>query len=465
MLTPVAQAMQLGGDREMGGEVEDCASKCGSCARPAIDWRCPDFLNEEDIAAELRRVSEICSNCRICEPLCETFPRLFEVLDDSPTGQSGALPIQSFERAADACTLCDMCYPVCPYKPPHTYAVDFPNLMVRHRALEYRQGKIGFFERELARTDRNGRLASFIAPLANWAINRKNHLTRALMESVAGVHRKAILPSYEPQLRSRADKKCTLQVNDGARKVVIYNNCLVEYNISRIGLAAQTVLSRNGVTADFVYPGCCGMPLMEKGNIQGACAQAEVVARELGEWIEDGYDVVSLVPSCTFMLKSMWPTYLPQDKGVARLAESTYDICEYVVALARADGLAEGRKALDGGVALHVPCHSRAQAMGPKSAVMLRMIPDVDVLVIERCSGHGGTWGVMKDNFDVAMKIGRGLVEQIANSGMRYLASECPLAADQIIQGMEAFPEGSKKFSRSFHPIELLDMSYNGKSA
>jgi glycerol-3-phosphate dehydrogenase subunit C len=450
----------------MGAEDEDCASKCGSCARPAVDWRSPDFFDEEEIAAEFRRVSEICSDCRICESLCEVFPRLFELLDHSPAGESGALPIQSFERAVDACTLCDMCFPVCPYKAPHSYAVDFPNLMVRYRALEHRQGKVGFFERELAKTDRNGRLASFIAPVANWATNRNNRLTRALMESLAGVHRNALLPCYETKtLGNRIGSERALRPDDGARKVVIYNNCLVEYNVPSIGLAARSVLSRNGVTAEFAYPGCCGMPLMEKGDIQGTCAQAEVVSRELLEWIDEGYDVVSLVPSCTFMLKTMWPIYMPQDKGVARLSESTYDICEYLVALARADGLVEGRKAIDGGVALHVPCHSRAQAMGPKSAVMLRMIPNIDVLVIERCSGHGGTWGVMKDNFDIGMKIGQGVVEQIANSGMRYLASECPLAADQIMQGMETLPERPKTFVRSFHPIELLEMSYNGKSA
>ena len=43
-------------------------------------------------------------------------------------------------------------------------------------------------------------------------------------------------------------------------------------------------------------------------------------------------------------------------------------------------------KSLDGGVALHIACHARAQEMGPKSAVMLRMIPDLDVLIMERCS-------------------------------------------------------------------------------
>ena len=66
----------------------------------------------------------------------------------------------------------------------------------------------------------------------------------------------------------------------------------------------------------------------------------------------------------------------------------------------------------------------------------------------------------MKDNFDIGMKVGRDLIKQAANSGRRYLASECPLAGEQIVQGMEAFPDGAKPRLKSYHPIELLAMSY-----
>ena len=183
------------------------------------------------------------------------------------------------------------------------------------------------------------------------------------------------------------------------------------------------------------------MPKLERGDVAGICKQANIVADALVEWIDKGYDIVTLVPSCSFMVKNTWPLYHPGNPKVIRLAENTFDICEYIVAIARADGLADGLKPLDGGVALHIACHARAQEMGPKSAVMLRMIPELDVLVMERCSGHGGTWGAMKDNFDIGMKVGRDLIKQAADSGRRYLASECPLAGEQIVQGMEAFPD------------------------
>ena len=92
---------------------------------------------------------------------------------------------------------------------------------------------------------------------------------------------------------------------------------------------------------------------------------------------------------------------------------------------------------------------------------MMRMIPECDVLVIEGCSGHGGSWGVMKDNFPVGMKIGEPVARQAADSGRRYLASECPLAGDHIVQGLERLREnGTAGVTQSHHPIELLAMSY-----
>ena len=92
---------------------------------------------------------------------------------------------------------------------------------------------------------------------------------------------------------------------------------------------------------------------------------------------------------------------------------------------------------------------------------MLRMIPKCNVMVMQRCSGHGARWGVMKDNFEVGMKVGENVMKQAAQSGRTYLSSECPLAGDHIVQGMEAFADGEKPVAtRSHHPIELLAMSY-----
>ena len=436
-------------------------------ARLTVDWQNPSYLDETSLDAEARRVFEVCSTCRRCEMLCDSFPRLFELADRSADEISSA-PFERFAPVADACTLCDMCYPVCPYVPPHVYAVDFPSLMVRCRAREAKAGKTGRVARELRKTDRNGRLMTSVAPLVNWASRPGNALPRHILQWTTGIHRDSELPRAHSESFSRQAKVApAARVADApaaGRKAAIYATCFVEYHNPGIGLAARAVLARNGVETEIVYPECCGMPQLEEGDMEDVTRRARRVAAKLGGFLDDGYDVVTLVPSCALMLKTTWPQYLPGDKAVARLATNAFDICEYVVALARSDGLAGGLTALDGGIALHLACHARAQGLGAKSAVMLRLIPGCDVMITEGCSGHGGTWGILKENFDTSMRMGERVMRQTAESGRRYFASECPLAGDRIAHGMPRVtgPAGNATPPRQgpFHPIELLAMSY-----
>ena len=441
-------------------------------ARTAIDWEAPAFLDAGALDGELRRVAGVCHTCRRCEDLCESFPRLFDLIDsrggvgalESGTLEGGTLKSGEFDSVGAACTLCDMCYPVCPYTPPHVHAVDFPALMMRQRANALREGRVGTAERALGETDRNGRLLGAIAPLANWAARRGNGLTRPLMEAAAGIHRDAALPRFHARTFSRQTAESPPEVEAGApaagRKAVLYSTCFVEYNNPGIGRAARAVLAKNGVETEVVYDECCGMPQLERGDIAEVCRRARRVAASLGAWIERGYDVIAPIPSCALMMRTLWPLHLPDDEAVARLAGHTKDVSEYVIDIARSEGLADGMAPLDGDVALHQACHARAQDIGAKAAVMLRMIPQCNVLVMQRCAGHGGTWGVMKRNFETGMKVGEPVIRQAAESGRPYIASECPLAGDHIVQGMERFNAGRAAPNRAHHPIELMAMSY-----
>ncbi len=178
-------------------------------------------------------------------------------------------------------------------------------------------------------------------------------------------------------------------------------------------------------------------------------------------WLDNGYDIIALTPSCALMLKFEWPLILPDDARVTRLAAATYDIAEYVVDIAKTEGLAEGLRPLPGGVALHLACHARAQNMGAKAAEMLRLVPEADVTVIERCSGHGGSWGVMKAHFETALKVGRPAARLAVSAGKKYLASECPLAGTHLLQGIERQAQDDGPVPETaHHPIELFANAY-----
>ena len=433
--------------------------------RHPIRWRDEDFHDPRKLDAELRRVFDICHGCRRCFNLCDSFPRLFDLIDESKTGELDSVDSADFKPVVDACTLCDMCFMTkCPYVPPHEFDLDFPHLMVRYRAVEKKQGKVPFTARQLTETDRNGKLAAPVAPLANWATKCGNTLTRPVLESVAGVHRDAHLPQYHGKTFVLRAGKETPEVNRSApafgRKAVLYATCFINYNNPDIGIAARRVLARNGVETEVVYPSCCGMPQMEHGDLARVAASARKIAAELMPWVDKGYDIVSLVPSCSLMLKFEWPLIEPEDDNVKALSQATFDVAEYVVDIARKEGLADGLAPLGGDVTVHIACHARAQNMGQKATEMLKLLPDTDVKVIERCSGHGGSWGIMKDNFEVALKVGRPVARQAAENKSAFVVSECPLARDHVVQGMERLDGGTAPVESVQHPIELIARAY-----
>ncbi len=236
--------------------------------RHAINWEDPDYADRTKTEAEMQRVFDVCHTCRRCFNLCDSFPRLFDLIDNSATGEVDGVARADYAKVADACTLCDMCFMTkCPYVPPHEFNIDFPHLMLRYRAVELEEGKVSRPRRALAETDRNGKAAGAVAPLANWAGNRRNQVTRPLIEKATGIDRRAALPKFYGRTFSTGAKQKASQINLSApasgRRAVLYATCFVNYNNPAIGEALLGVLAHNGVETELVYPGCCGMPQLE----------------------------------------------------------------------------------------------------------------------------------------------------------------------------------------------------------
>lgn len=434
--------------------------------RRPIAWQDPDYYDLAKVEAEMERVFDICHGCRRCFNLCDSFPRLFDMVDESPTGELDSVDKKDYAKVADACTLCDMCFLTkCPYVPPHEFDLDFPHLILRYRAAKRKAGEREFVREQLGETDRNGKLAKPVANLANWATARSNTPLRKFMEAVAKIDAEAELPKYHS--RTASDRlKTPLAPNPngpafGKRKVALYATCFVDYNKPDTAVAAARVLAHQGCEVKLVYPECCRMPQLEAGDLAEVAGAAGRVAKAFAPYIEDGYDVVALTASCGLMMKFEWPLILPGDPAVGRLSAATKDICEYVVELSKAHGLAEGLTAVEGGVTVHHACHARAQNMGAKSAEMLRMIPGLKVDLVERCSGHGGTFGVMKGTHEVANKVGRPAARQVAQKGNETLCSDCPLACKHLVQLLaDDTKADAPPAPKEAHPIEVMARAY-----
>ena len=435
--------------------------------RHPIPWRDEDWYDLAKVEAEMERVFDICHGCRRCFNLCDSFPRLFDLVDNGPSGEIDGVDKADYVKVSEACTLCDMCFMTkCPYVPPHSWDVDFPHLMLRHRAAKRKADGGRFMAEQLGQTDRNGKLAAPVAAAANWAIDLANRPARAVMDAVAGVDRTAVLPKFASGGDRRRLVKETPALNPdgpalGKRKAALFTTCFVDYHTPPVAAAARAVLARQGVETRLAYPECCGMPKLEAGDLAAVAGAAERISAELAPLIDEGWDIITLTASCGLMLKFEWPLILPDNPAVNRLSEATRDVSQYVVELAKAYGLAPGLSAPEGGVTLHHACHARAQNMGAASAQMLRLIPGARVDLVERCSGHGGTFGVLKPTHEIAVKIGRPAARQAAQKANTTLCSDCPLACKHLGQLVGAEIAGDSLAPRQAHPIEIFAEAYD----
>ena len=472
--------------------------------RHPIDWRNPEFYDEEALHAELERVFDICHGCRRCVSLCNAFPTLFDLVDESTTMEVDGVDRADYTRVVDECYLCDLCYMTkCPYVPPHEWNVDFPHLMLRAKAVKYRRGEVKARDRLITKTDLIGRFASLpvIVNVSNAAARSKP--VRAAMDKVAGIHREANLPPYDSKslrqrLRRRAADSGAAPAPDGpsgaeetgettpavappdsrtparatplsippaapARptagertrgQVALFGTCYGSWNEPRLGEDLAAVFEHNGIPVRLTpKERCCGMPRLELGDLAAVEKAKDANAAVLVSLVDEGFDIVAPVPSCVLMFKQELPLMFPEEERVAKVKAAIYDPFEYL-ALRHREGLlrTDFRHSL-GTVAYHAACHQRVQNIGAKTREVLDLVPDTRVTVIERCSGHDGTYAVKRESYPHSMRIARPVVRRVRDEVPDHFGSDCPMAGNHIAHGL-----GDGRSAD--HPLTLLRKAY-----
>ena len=156
--------------------------------------------------------------------------------------------------------------------------------------------------------------------------------------------------------------------------------------------------------------------------------------------VDEGWDIVTPIPSCTLMFKQELPLMFPDDPLVKKVQEAMFDPFEYLWHRYKGGLMSTNFPAKIGKVSYHVPCHLRVQNLGLKTRDVLMLVPGTEVEPIERCSGHNGTYGVKREYRDISMKIGRPVIRRVADSGADHYSSDCPMAGHQIESGLEVAP-------------------------
>jgi Fe-S oxidoreductase len=429
--------------------------------RHAIDWQSDDFYEEPALVKELERVFDICHGCRRCFNLCNAFPTLFDAIDESETMELDSVPKAAYWEVVDHCYLCDMCYMTkCPYVPPHPWNVDFPHLMLRAKAARYKKEGASRRDELLSSTDTVGRFAGI--PIVVQAVNASNRSRtgRKLLEKTLGVHRDAPVPDYHSKTARRKLRRLERETGEAAEatdttrgRVVLFATCYGNRNMPSLAEDLVAVYEHNGIPVALAEREvCCGMPKLELGDLETVARYKEANVPVLASWVDRGWDIVTPIPSCTLMFKQELPLMFPDEQEVAKVRDAMFDPAEYLMLRHRAGRLRTDFSRSLGKVAYQVPCHQRVQNIGLKTRELLMLAPDTEVETIERCSGHDGTYAVKKEYHEISRKIARPVVKKVEKSGARHFVSDCPMAAEQIAQGLENHA--------AQHPMGLLRLAY-----
>ncbi len=113
---------------------------------------------------------------------CESFPTLFDLVDESETMEGDGVAKADFMKVADQCYLCDLCYMTkCSCVPPHEWNVDFPHLMLRAKAVNFRENGASFRDRLLTGTDAVAKAVSIpLVDVTVSALNRNSGASKLL---------------------------------------------------------------------------------------------------------------------------------------------------------------------------------------------------------------------------------------------------------------------------------------------
>jgi glycerol-3-phosphate dehydrogenase subunit C len=423
---------------------------------PALDPNDERYWDARDLEKEMRRTFEICHGCRMCVGYCGTFPDLFARIDNDieKRGATGAemLDDKAFKSATELCWQCKLCYVKCPYTKDegHEWQLDVPRLLLRDKAQRAKRDGITLQDRVLGEPQLMGRLtAGPPARVANFV--NANRLVRKAMSAVAGIAEQFPIPPFgETSLAKWMAHHEPLPSAGTRGTVALFATCLCDYNFPRIGAAAVRVLEKNGWSVVRPEQTCCGMPNLDGGDVDAARAKARENVASLLREVEQGRRIVTLQPTCGYMLRKEWPELLGTEDA-RKVAAAGIDVMELLEAQRRDKTLVRDFERGLGKVAYHTACHLRAQKIGYPAVRVMNVLPDTEVEMVEQCSAVDGTWGMKTQHYEMGRRYAQKLVRGVDQVGPAHVVSDCALASRRI--------EGESGHA-PLHPIEAMAIAY-----
>jgi glycerol-3-phosphate dehydrogenase subunit C len=400
---------------------------------------------QHDVLGDLMRGSlDHCVKCTICETYCPVsnvtplFPGPKYAGPQSERFRIGDEP--SPDASVDYCSGCGICTQVCPQ------GVHIAEINSQARAkLKETQG-VKVRDRVLARPTLAGRLGTPVAPLANWSL--ANRLVRLAVEKTIGIHHRAPVPRFAGRTFQRWARNHTAPAS--ARRVAFFHGCGANYYEPGLGEMTVALLEHNGISVDVPKQDCCGLPLQSNGLFDDARGYVHRLAARLAPYAREGIDIVGTSTSCTLMLKreALEILGMTDDPDLQVVSGRVFDICEYLLSMHERGELKTDFKPVPETVTYHAPCQQQGHGVGKPAMDLLALIPELRTVESSAsCCGVAGTYGLKREKYDIAQKVGAGLFAEVAENGSDETVCDSETCRWQIAAATGV---------RSVHPVEML---------
>ena len=378
---------------------------------------------------------EQCIKCTVCTVYCPVVPVNPLYPGPKQAGPDGErLRLKKglfFDNTLKYCLNCKRCEVACPS------GVRIGDIIQSAR-IKYSTEAPKLRDMILANTDFMGSLATKVAPVANFALGLKP--TKTVMDAVLKVDKHRTFPKYSSKTFESWYKKNVMTFQDSfKRHVSFFHGCYVNYNYPQLGKDLISVMNALGYGVHLLdKEKCCGTALISNCMIDQAKRNAIHNVESIRKSVyERQMPVIGASSSCNFTIRDEYPHLLGVDNS---------DVRDYIELATRLIyRLIEDNKVklvfkkdYKAKVAYHTPCHMERLGWGIFSTELLRMIPGVELTVLDsNCCGIAGTYGFKKENYEVSQAIGKPLFDQIERLKPDFVACDCETCKWQIEMSTE----------------------------
>jgi Fe-S oxidoreductase/FAD/FMN-containing dehydrogenase len=454
-MTHDLRSVTLQADATASQEVSNASGRSTEPIELQLRWQPEEVLHAA-------RLCNGCGACRTQSPelrMCPIF-RYSPREEASPRAKANLmravfaskLPREELLRdecksIADLCVHCHMCRIECPAN------VDIPKLMLEAKAEYVRTNGLPLQDRLLVNVDTLAGIAGRLPAVANWALAQPQ--MRWMLEKLLGVAQGRKLPRLGRRsfLRQAAMQRLHHRVRRTGEKVLYFVDTYANHFDTQLAEALVAVLHHNAVSV-FVPTDQeqAAMPMISQGMLEPARDIAQRNVGMLAEAVRQGYTIVATEPSATLALTREYPTILDDDEDALLVAEHTQDACHYLWQLHQRGRLKLNFRPQRVSIGYHVPCHLRALGVGVPAEYLLKLVPGLRIMRIEKgCSGAAGLYGLKRDNYRTSLRVGFELIDTMRKATFQLGMSECSTCKIQMEQGTT---------KPTIHPIKILALAY-----